>query len=422
MPSSPSSLIPRWVLFAVVAVLALVSVFALVRTVSKTVEPNGGFDFHPDWLAGHYLRVGINPYLAYRDNLPLPAPVPYIDGSTVAPDAIAQPGLGRVPANTAPMLVWIMPLAWLPWAWAKGVWLAFNLLLIVLIPWMVLRLLPPAWPLARPLEWLSAFAFYAMKGPRESAATGQTSLLVFALMLAALLLRKRSWWWAGIALGIALSKYSLALPVAIFFAFERRWRVLAVAVGVQVAALLVVAAPSGLAIGETMRVQWDMVEHHSSQVGIHLAYLLRDRPLFAAWATIAGTLVVAGAVVWSWWRGWSDHHLLPINSLLVLWLLVAVYHRNYDSLVTILFLVLILAAATTWGLGRRQAVMLGLVWLLGLGVMALPGDIVRPLMGDAQATRFMHWVDRVATFTICVMVLVNLWLLPRVPRRMAVDS
>lgn len=404
----------RVVLPVLLTGLVLVSLLAGVRTVLKTTEADGAFDLHPYWLAGHYLRAGLNPYLAFRDNLPLPGPVSYLDGSTAAAEAVPQPGLGRVPANTAPMLLLLTPLAWLPWPLAKSVWLLCNLILIGLIPWLVVRLLVPPYVLAPIYAWLTAFAFYAMKGPRESAASGQTSLLVFACMGVALLARRHELW-AGLALGVALSKYSLALPVAIFLLLDRRWWALLVAAGVQIIALLVVAAPDGWMVAETVAVNLSMVGRHQVQVGIHLPFLLRAWPNLAQGVVVTGTLVVAGAVLWSWRRGWNHHHLLAVNSLMVTWLLVAVYHRNYDSLVVILFLTLCLAAATTWPLQLRQRWILGGVWLVSLGIMALPGEMVRPLVGDAAADLFMAWVDRAASLAVLLMVGVNIWLLAYVP-------
>lgn len=406
----------RYLLPLLLLGLALVSLLALARTVMKTAEADGGWDLHPYWYFGHFVHAGMNPYEAYAGKLLLPEPVHYFDGREVAPEAVAQPDLGLVPANTAPVLLLLSSLSVFPWSVAKSIWLICNLLLIAAIPWLALRLLPRSLPFARPLQWLAAFSFYAMKGPREAAASGQTSLLVFGLMIVTLLLRQRHWLWAGLALGLALSKYSLALPVFLFLLIEKRFRVLAVALAVQAVGLGVVTALGDLSLWETAQVNLSMLARHSVQPGVHLGYALRAYPQLVTLLVVVGTVATLAAVALSRRRGWTTADLLPVNSVLVLWTLLAAYHRNYDALMVVLFLTLALAAATTWSLSQRQTMGVGLVWLLSLVVMSLPGDIIRPLVSDEQAALFLLWVDRAMTAGIVLMWGVNLWLLPRAPR------
>jgi uncharacterized protein (TIGR03382 family) len=313
------------------------------------------------------------------------------------------------------MLLLLSPLAWLPWEQAKVVWLACNLALILTIPWLTLRLLPPAWGLSRPLQGLVALAFYAMKGPRESAASGQTSLLVVALMLLALLLRRRHWVWAGVALGLALGKYSLALPTAIYFVLTRAWRSLAVAAAIQVAGVLLVSLPGGMDVGATLAAQWGMIARHAAQPGVHFTYALRAAPWLAQAAVVGITLLVA-------WALWHNRRVierpgdaLAVHALLMPWLLLVTYHRNYDTLAVILWLVWALAAAAAWQLPHGQVRNVAVGWLLALGVMALPGEIVRPFLNDAQADLFLIWVDRAATVVLLGMVAGAAWLLPKTP-------
>ncbi len=396
--------------------LVFMSLFALVRTVMKTATPDGGWDLHSYWYYGHFVREGINPYRAYAEGLPLPEPVQYVDGSVVVPEEVEQPHLGHVPANTAPILLLVSLLSFFPWLQAKYLWLLCNVVLIIAIPWLALRLLPVSLRLAPPLAWLAAFSFYAMKGPRESAASGQTSLLVFCLMIVTLLLRQSHWLWAGIALGVALGKYSLSLPLFIFLLFEKRFRLIAVAIGVQLLGLALVSLLDGGSVWETIQVNLSMLARHAVEPGVHLGYPLRDTPLIAQMLVALITVVTLWVVWRSYQRGWLAADLLPVNSALVLWTLLAAYHRNYDALMVILFLILCLSAATTWQLPPRQAQMLGLFWLVALGIMCLPGEILRPFVTDAQAELFLLWVDRAITMGMVAMLAVNLWLLPRTPR------
>ena len=406
----------RYLLPAVIVGLALMSLLAVTRAVMKTQMADGAIDLHSYWYSGHFVRAGINPYLAYRQGLPLPDAVEYLDGTLVAADAVAQPELARIPANTAPLLLLLTPLSLLPWTLAKNVWLVVNLALIALIPWLALRLLPPSLQLAVPINWLAAFSFYAMKGTRVAAATGQTSLLVFFLMVLTLLLRQRSWLWAGVALGLALGKYSLALPIVLFLVLEKRWRVISVAVVVQALGLVAVTVLKGGSLWETIQVHWGMIASHAGQAGVHLGYVLSAYPQGVTLLVIIGSLLTMGVVLYSWRQGWMASDLLAVNSVLVLWTLLATYHRVYDTLMAILFLLLCLSVATKWQMPLRQARGWGLFWLVLVAIVCLPGEIVPPFFTEAQAQLFVLWVEGSMTGALVAMWGANLWLLPRTPR------
>jgi hypothetical protein len=215
MPTRFSSL-QRFALAVLLIGLFFLSLYALGRNIQKVYEPRGAIDFHPYWYYAHFVRAGINPYSAFASEAMLPEAVHYVDGSVVAPDAVEQRSLADIPANTAPLLFIFTLFAYLPWMLAKTVWMVLCVALVLVTPWLALRLLPPSLQLPLGLKWVVALSFYAMKGPRVAIANGQPSILVFFLMIVTLLLRQRHWFWAGLILGVALSKYSIALPVALF--------------------------------------------------------------------------------------------------------------------------------------------------------------------------------------------------------------
>ena len=64
-------------------------------------------------------------------------------------------------------------------------------------------------------------------------------------MMIALLFSDRLWVVAGLALGLALSKYSLSLPIFLFLLYKRNFKVLLMAVATQLAGILGMAALSG---------------------------------------------------------------------------------------------------------------------------------------------------------------------------------
>lgn len=403
------------IIWTAVVVLALLS---LTRSLYLTASSTGGRDFHPYWYYGHFVRQGMNPYTAFADQTLLPTPAHYIDGRVVVPDEVMQRHLADIPANTSPVLLIATLFSYIPWNIVKYIWFALNLALVLALPWLALRLLPPSLQLMRALQWLVAVSFYAMKGPRVALSNGQPSITIFFLMFVTLLLRQSHWLWAGLAFGVALSKYSIALPIGVFLLFERRFRVLIVAGLVQVVSLLAMVALRGGSLWETLDVHIGMVTRYSggSEQGVHLGYLLRDNPLLVSVLVVAGTLMTVWFTLRSYRRGWLAAHVLPINSLLSLWILVGAYHRVYDTMLVLLFLILCLSAMTTWQLSTRQVQWLGISWLATLGFMCLPGEILEAVLPAAQAELAEAWIDGVITATLVGIWGINLWLLTRVPQ------
>jgi hypothetical protein len=406
----------RLTLPALIVLLIVVTLFGMVQTWMKTADDSGAYDLQPYWYWGHYVWAGMNPYLAYGERLPFPGGLTYVDGSMAQPNANTVPQLGRVPANTAPMLLLLSLLSLFAWTPAKFFWLLFNIVLIAVIPWLALRLVHKPLQLAQPVQWLVALAFYAMKGTRVALATGQPSVLVFALMLVTLLTYRSQWMVAGLALGIALSKYSIALPVVLFLLWRRCFRVLLVAAGVQIAGLLWMVALGGNVTG-TVQLYWSMIPRHAAALeGVHLAAWLPNQPIVVNTLIVAGSIVTVGTVLLARRRGWIATDLLVVNGVLALWTLLVAYHRVYDTMLVLFFLVAALVAATRWQLPRGQAYALGLFWLAVVGVLCVPGSIVPPWLSASQADLFVLGVERSVTVALLAMWAVNLWLVMRSSR------
>jgi hypothetical protein len=334
----------------------------------------------------------------------------------VAPEAVRQPQLAQTPANSAPLLLTITLLAFLPWSLAKSVWLVICVVVVLTLPWLALRLLTPALHLAQPLQWLVALAFYAMKGTRVALANGQPSVLVFFLMLVTLLTYQSQWVVAGLALGIALSKYSIALPLVIFLLWRRCFRVLLLAAGVQVVGLLWVAALGG-GVGKTIQLYWNIVMRYAGGVeGVHLSAWLPDQLFIVNVVVVVGSIITLVTLFYAGGRGWVGSDLLTVNGVLALWTLLVAYHRVYDTMLVLFFLVVALVAATCWQLPRTQTYALGLFWLMAVGVLCVPGSLVPPFLSASQVDLFVLWVERSVTVVVVAMWAVNVWLVVRTPR------
>jgi len=328
-------------------------------------NPLGSIDFHSYWYAAHLLREGRDPYQAYLTNASPTPPISYLDGITVNADP-AQPNLQTVPVNTAPILLLLAPLAYLSWLPAKGVWLAINTLFMLIAPWLTLR-----WArrhdikLGRWDEIAVAVAFYGIAAPRFVVGYGQTSLLVYDLMIGALLLWQSRPVLAGVLLGVALSKYSLVFPVLLLFAYWRQWRVLLVAGVVQAVGLLVINGIGDTTPLTTLQAYLALAVEHTVKSGIHIGSLYNGSALFRVVAPLGLTLVVGG-ILYRQRRLFALHGEFSLIVIGLLWGVLVVYHRMYDGLLILPFLVLL-----AWGTTRISPPLSDWIRWYGIGVVAL---------------------------------------------------
>ena len=210
-----------------ISIILLGAVFGFLaldvyRIITGVRQPNGAHDLHPYWYRGHSLRQGSDPYRASLENEIPTLPVMYLDGVITKQPPIAQPGLPTFISNTAPLSLFLFSFSLYSWSFAKWLWVAINLILILILAWLVLRSFPYDLYFKN-LDRLIIFAIvFAFSATRGSVMIGQTSLIIFSLLLGSLILRERHWLISGVLLGIALSKYSLALPFVLFMLLELR--------------------------------------------------------------------------------------------------------------------------------------------------------------------------------------------------------
>lgn len=423
----------RWAALVILSILAVLSLYALPL---KWNTKFGGIDYHIYWIAGQYLRQGIDPYQAYLEGRQISGPIQFLDGELPAGQPAEQPGLATVPANTAPITLLLSPLSFFTWRTAWLIWLVCNFALMLAIPWLLLGLLPRP-PGSGALDyWLVVLAFLALFGPRNSAGNGQTSLLVFALMLLSLRLAARSAGWSGLALGIALSKYSLALPLFLYFAFQRRWRILFYALLVQVACLLALAALTHERPLDILRAYVDIVPVLSGLPGIHLGTLFSATSPWQLWAPLIFSLAAFSVLIWiQRKRSWKDFSVLRSGQLslagwlffsaLNLWSLLVAYHRGYDTFVS----APMLAALFFWlpegagiGLQKTQQALLWLFLIFTTSALILPAtgvlaflSIVNDALNGGSLGDLPTWLrfhSVLFTVTLLSLTVLNLlWLL-----------
>ncbi len=201
----------------------------------ETGKPLGARDFHQFWYAGHFILQRHDPYAAYFAGEQPRLPIRYLDGVTINQYPVARPDLEITPSNTPTMLILLTPLAYFSWNDAKWSFMLINLVLMLITGWLVLRYISfGGIRLALPDEILIFLVYFDLSATRIAIENGQTTLLVFLLMLITLLSMERSWFGSGLSLGVALSKYSLSLPVFLFLIYKKKFEALLVTIGVQI--------------------------------------------------------------------------------------------------------------------------------------------------------------------------------------------
>jgi hypothetical protein len=410
----------------VLAAMLLYSLLSLGRAVTKQVSSEGGFDFHLYWYYGHHVRQGDNPYKAFFERQEPHVPVRYVDRPAEEQPIVPAAPFIRAPANTAPLMLLLSAFSFLSWPVARWVWFALNLAIALLTPWMIIRLLPRG-VLSAAQAWFIGLSYYVLSGTRIALWMGQTTLVVFALMLGALLTMSQSWLISGALLGLALSKFSVALPVLVFALFRRKYRVLAVSAIVQALGLLAIAwlgQESPLSVlGQYARMfsVYAALPQEVCQQCIHLAnFLLQgNRLAYLATYAIAALILVA---LWIWTArslrlramgpSFAEFHLftvLGLGSLLV------VYHHSYDSGIGILFVCLLVSGlvGNLWGLSTSQRQGLWLFLAAFILALNLPGEILGAFLSGPRLDAWMRMVNEGMTVGLLSALGVSLWLLLR---------
>lgn len=298
---------------------------------------------------------------------------PYLEGARlwldgVSPYAVDLPtGFVYLPQSA----FLFAPLAVLPEPVARGVWAVTNALVWIGALWVLARTLARG---DRPLvPWLVVVAA-GWACARVTLGNGQLGVFTVAALVAALAAEQRGrHTLAGLALALALTKWSLSLPFLIYFVARGRWSTL----GVAALAMLGGGLIFGLRLGQgPWEVALDYAGVLRAHVGVKHAFL-RTSELTAAGSAIASTggwLAVEGALGGALlWSGWACRRIGgPRGRSLLLAIcatvtLTALPHLHYDQV--------ILALAV-------------------LPLLAWPDDPLRPsARALALATAALLWLD-----------------------------
>jgi hypothetical protein len=414
-----------------VVAIAIVLTLTFGRIISLVLQDDGSHDFHPYWYQGHSLRRESNPYRAYLFREVPNLPISYIDGVTITTLPVAQADLSQSVTNTAPLVLLLSMLAFYSWPVAKINWMAINLALILFLPWLLIRSFSLGGAFGRTDRLLIILGTFAFAATRGSVAIGQTTLIVFCLLLGVLILRRRYWFLAGILLGIGLSKYSLAIPFILFLLLEgkrRYWAIIGVALLTQLLGLLALTVISGDSPLTILGYYRTIAQSFSTDpnLGVQLGIIFPAGSQLILIASGLITLFVA-AGVGSWWmnerRKTRDGSILAghvVLIILLLWLFLLAYNGGYDMLVMLLILPV---AIFLWrhpgiaGLSAKQSRFAVSFFILFQLLLSLPFTIANNLTLELTYLTFDKWVARMYIILLLMMLTFLLWLLARLKTR-----
>lgn len=329
----------------IILLMAVWSTISFFRIITNTIDKDGGNDFHNLWYSGHFILQGTDPLYATFNKVDVNLPLKYLDGKSVLALPVAQAGLSKVPVNTAPLQLITSLFSFFSWPVAKILWMVVNLVCILVIPWLVIQLLPEQQTLGK-FRVLIYLSFWTLVATRNGAGLGNPALFVFTGMLLSVILYKKHWLLAGIALGIALSKYSLSIPILIFFLYKKNFKVIAVTLLTQIISLLVLAwitwTNPFTILSEYVQIFLWVAGH--GQGGIQLSVYLSNQLETVFLVAAAFSIGVLGIMIW-WVKNGNRFRVIqenPLVDLLVLviltsWGLLVLYHREYDCIVLIIF-------------------------------------------------------------------------------------
>jgi hypothetical protein len=330
--------------------LSLTSTISIVRIFGDIHEP--AFDFHSYWYAGHFIWQGLDPYRAALESRDIHPPVTYRDGVTITTGLIRQYDQ-FMPANTAPMVLLLAPLARFSWPVATLIWSIINCTLSFLLASAITKLL---WHKVLSLKSvLIFFVLISLVATRDAIRFGQTTIIVLACMFISIILVKKHSFLSGVLLGIALSKYSLSFPVLFLFVYKRWYTPIGISIVVQVVGLQAIALLGHTTIGSVLTSYFSIMKFHLSMgEGTNLSNAFSSMGKLIHILVFIGSLLLIGLLI-MWYV--SYHHeqktglcyakevRLADISLLnigIQWDLLALYHRRYDSVAIILFFGLVL--------------------------------------------------------------------------------
>ncbi len=259
-------------------------------------------------------------------------------------------------------------------------------------------------------------------------------------MLATLLLMRNRRVLAGILLGIALSKYSLAMSIFLFLLLNREYLILIISLGVQMLGVIIISFWGTHTPLLTLNHYWQMIIHHSSLPGTHLASLFAANSQLAFIITFFMTVALL-RYLWridyrskSRNRPWCtvpNRHdgftmtELHILSILLLWSLLVVYHRAYDTLIVIVFIAVLiygLSSANIWTITWEKRLGLKIFLAIFVTIMSIPATIMSIVLPADFMPAWYQIVSYATTAILIAGICTASWLVNHIIPQVLIDE
>jgi hypothetical protein len=387
-----------------------ISTFQIIQS---SLGPSGGNDLYTYWYAGLHIRQGTDPYRAFLDGQDPELPIRFIGAIATDKQDIVRQDLQPAPGLTLPLIVLLSPFALLSFELAKIGWFSLLIFVNVMIPWLLLYAISTNRKVDRYYYLLFIAIFLGMSSTRYATISGQPSILVIAMMLLSWIWSNKRPYLAGLLLGLALSKYSLALGFWIYFTFfEWRPRLSLTAAGVQIIGLLGLAWLGDNNLLQATNGYIQLFLHHAPMEGIQLTSLFPGvdaySPLLALILTIMiglPLLCIKRGVI----RTEGTFRTKPtlrslLLTILTFWSLMVAYHRAYDLQVFIIALGSFLLIHQAYGEGKLdKGIMLACSMYISLSILVLSipaGGIVRALLPPEAGELWIRVILRSSTWVI----------------------
>lgn len=317
--------------------LATIMVFAATISIffgckNAVNYPAGSFDFQYD--SAKVFSMGIDPY-----------------EETLQPSGLQETlnlrkYYGILQANQFPsMIMLLLPFTVFRPIVANWVWMICNVLfsvgIVILVKKLVFDECYTSFCQASnfcmqeegPIWYTILISLFFMGLPwRNNIGNGQHTIMAFFFFLLAIYFSERKKEHvAGVALAISFFKYTLTAPLAIYFLYKKKYKVLAVSIGIHVALTIVAAGWLKSSIWEMIVKPLQIASRFSSSGFLDIGAIVR----FENVGMIISLVVMLALIIYvisGRYRG-TDCELL---SALILFSLVITYHRLYDYFVLVI--------------------------------------------------------------------------------------
>ncbi len=336
----------------IICILASTAIVSIGHLTFKSYTNNHfdnerwGLDLYQFWYGGKFLLEGKNPYneLFLQRTL---------ENQHVT-DCHQQEPLNQVmdrsrkvhivPAS-APIFLLLAPLSIFPWISATLIWLLVNIALGVLFVWIILNCMEKNLFTLDGLLLLSLF--FSLISTRQVFELGQTSLIVATFMWLSFLVLPHSALLSGVLLGIAFSKFTLALPMIFYFACRRKIKVLLYCCLTQALGLMIlciITQTNPITTLEAYLNSSKITLKQTQSFTVHLSAIpWGNLSTLLGWVITAATLLVPS---WCLFRREFTNSgrlsALTLISIFSFWSLLVLYHGRQDMIIILPFIAMVL--------------------------------------------------------------------------------